>query len=154
MHSNEYFFSDEIYWSKFFFMYVANKCARRIFFFFSFRKHLEHRFASHFVSSINPFSFFLRVSTENLRSPGPSIFQTGELDLIIAYRPTEQMDRRSNEWRDGRRERQIRTDTHRMAGARRRILVRPKGEPAFHFLSRRFCACSSLQQNDSSSMRL
>lgn len=31
----------------------------------------------------------------------------------------------------------------RMAGARRRILVPPKGEPVFHFLSRRFCVCSS-----------
>jgi len=51
------------------------------------------------------------------------------------------------------REREREEETHRKAEVRRRISVRPEGEPAFHFLSRRFCACSNLQQNDGPSMR-
>lgn len=101
----------------------------------------------HFVSPplIRPHS--LHVFAKNLRSPRPSIFRTGELNLAIRYRRTDGTvgwDRRTNR----------QTGTHRTAGARRRILVRPKGEPASHFLSRRFCVCSNLQQSDSSSMRL
>lgn len=101
---NEHF-PDKIYRVNFP-LHVANKYARHT---FSFRKHLEHPLHTSSVPLIR--SHFLHVFTENLRSLGPFIFQTGELDLTIGYRSTGQMDRRSNEQRDGRRER-TNTDRH------------------------------------------
>lgn len=121
-----------------------------IFFFFSVTTSVQTSLRSALrrpLPFINPLSFFTRVREKPARSPGPSIFRTGELNLAIRYWGTDGMvgrDRRTNR----------QTGTHRTAGARRRILARPKGEPVFHFLSRRFYVCSSLQQNDSSSMRL
>lgn len=79
-----------------------------------------------------------------MRSSRPSIFRIGELNLVIS----EQTDgtNRRNGWTNRRTDGQTERRTHHTAGARRRISARPEEVQAFHFLSRRFCVCSSLQQ--------
>lgn len=83
---------------------------------------------------------------------GPSVFSISSLNLTIKERNEGRWEERrgregegrGGEGRVGRAWAWDEVHTYRMAVARRRIWVPPKGEPAFHFLSRRFCARSIL----------